>query len=351
MSAETPESSWARTAERGAYSGLYLMFAVYRAVGRAAFRLVLVPVIVYFFLFNRTARRSSLTFLRRVHAVGGGPWPSDRQPGWRHSFRHFMTFGEAVLDKAAAWSGAFKDVPVRYEGRDQLDAWCDAKRGAVLLTSHLGNIEACRALSSQRTELRLNVLVHTRHAENFNRLLRSVDTKVVTRLIEVTEFGPATAMTLRERVDNGEFVVIAADRTPVAGGRARSTRFLGETVALPVGGAMVAAVLRCPVGMITALKEDDGFRLFIERLGDFSSVRRAERDREIDRVLDLFAERLGRLACIYPYQWFNFFDFWEGAQRTHGEPEGRPPATRAQASRPPTSARHPGREVGLERRR
>jgi predicted LPLAT superfamily acyltransferase len=286
------------------------MFAVYRTIGRTAFRIALVPVICYFLLFNGIARRSSLAFLRRVHAAGGGPWPRDSAPGWQQAFLHFKAFGETMLDKVAAWSGALQHVPVRYEGREQLDAWCNAKRGAILLTSHLGNIEACRALSTQRTSLRINVLVHTRHAQKFNRMLRSVDTNVVTRLIEVTDLSPATAMMLQRRVDEGEFVVIAADRTPVAGGRTRTVPFLGETVALPIGGPMIAAVLRCQIGMITALREGDGFRLIIERLGDFAAVRRAERDREIDRVLRLYADRLGSLACRFPYQWFNFYDFW-----------------------------------------
>lgn len=326
MSAGAPQSSWARAPERGAFWGLRLMFALYRTVGRTTFRVVLVPVIVYFFLFNLAARRSSVAFLRRVHAAGSGPWRRDRQPGWAQSFRHFMTFGETVLDKAAAWSGAFRNVPVCYEGREHLENWCDAKRGAVLLTSHLGNIEACRALSSQRTQLTINVLMHTRHAEKFNRLLRSVDAKVVTRLMEVSDFSPASAIALQERVEKGEFVVIAADRTPVAGGRTRPTRFLGEIAPFPVGGVMVAAVLRCPVGMISALREGEGFRMVIEPLGDFSHVRRAEREREAGRILDLFAERLGALASSYPYQWFNFFDFWEGAQSIRDARAGQPHA-------------------------
>jgi predicted LPLAT superfamily acyltransferase len=307
------------------------MFGVYRTIGRTAFRVALVPVIGYFLLFNGTARRSSLAFLRRVHAVGGGPWPRDAIPGWRHSFLHFKAFGETMLDKLAAWSGSLKHVSVRCEGREQLEAWCNAKRGAILLTSHLGNIEALRALSSQRTSLRINVLVHTRNSEKFSRMLRSMDTNVVTRLIEVTDLNPATAMMLMQRVEEGEFVVIAADRTPVAGGRTRAVPFLGETVALPIGGLMLAAVLHCQIGMITALREGGGFRLIVERLGDFSAVRRAERDREMDRILRLYAERLGRLACRYPYQWFNFFDFW-AHERKADESRGRVAACGGRAS-------------------
>ncbi|HYW79233.1 MAG TPA: hypothetical protein VE890_06620, partial [Thermoguttaceae bacterium] len=315
MTKRTKESSWAQSRERGAYLGIRFMFAVYRLVGRTAFRIALIPVIFYFFLFSRVAQRSSLAFLSQVHACGGGPWPQNEPPGWRQSFRHFMTFGEAALDKVAAWSGAFKDIPVKYDGRKLLESWQDAGRGAVFLTSHLGNIEACRALARERTDLKLNVLVHTRHAENFNRMLRGVDADVRVRLVEVTDFGPATAMDLQTRVDAGEFVVIAADRIPVSGGRTKHVRFLGRETILPIGGPMLAAVLRCPVGMITAVREGDGFHMFIDQLGNFQDIPRSKRNREISRIIYLFSERLGQLACRYPYQWFNFFDFWRSSDQ------------------------------------
>lgn len=342
MSEPRQTESWDQSRERGAYLGIRILFALYRTIGRAGFRIALAPVIIYFFVFNGKARRSSIAFLRRVHSAGGGAWSKNARPGWRQSIRHFMSFGEAALDKAAAWSGSFNQVPVRYEGREIIEQWHDAKQGAVLLTSHLGNIEACRALSRERTDFRLNVLVHTRHAEKFNRVLQGVDEKVGVRLVEVTDFGPATAILLQERVDAGEFVVVAADRTPITGGRTRSVNFLGDDAPFPVGGAMIAAVLRCPVGMITAVREGRGFHMFVARLGDFRDIRRGERSDEIGRVIDQYAGRLEKLVLRFPYQWFNFFDFWGKSARTVGEPARKSASAADGNSKPRDMSAAPG---------
>jgi predicted LPLAT superfamily acyltransferase len=41
----------------------------------------------------------------------------------------------------------------------------------MLVGAHLGNLEVCRALAEIGEKVTMNVLVHTKHAEQFNRLL------------------------------------------------------------------------------------------------------------------------------------------------------------------------------------
>ena len=44
--------------------------------------------------------------------------------------------------------------------------------GQLLVCSHLGNVEICRALVSHNEGFVLNVFVHSKHVERFNRALR-----------------------------------------------------------------------------------------------------------------------------------------------------------------------------------
>ncbi len=48
--------------------------------------------------------------------------------------------------------------------------------------------------------MRLNVLMHTRHAEQFNRILSRLNPHNNVRFIEVTDFGPGLAMRLADLV-------------------------------------------------------------------------------------------------------------------------------------------------------
>ncbi len=65
-----------------------------------------------------------------------------------NSFFHFMRFGNAMLDKVASWRGELKfdrDVVFAPGASETLNI--AAPQGKLLLASHLGDVEACRALA------------------------------------------------------------------------------------------------------------------------------------------------------------------------------------------------------------
>ena len=78
-------------------------------------------------------------------------------------------------------------------------------------------------------------VVYTEHALRFNALLRQANADFGVNLIEVSHLGPDTAILLKEKIDQGELVVIVGDRTPPAeSGSTRVDRidFLGAAGAL-----------------------------------------------------------------------------------------------------------------------
>ena len=66
-----------------------------------------------------------------------------------------------MVDKIAAWRGDIAVEEVTYENRELFDARYQAGRGGLWVTSHLGNMEVCRALGQQQLHLKMTVLVHT----------------------------------------------------------------------------------------------------------------------------------------------------------------------------------------------
>lgn len=307
---DTP-NHWARIEERGVYAGLRLMMGTYRTLGKFGFSVLLFPVISYFFLAGTEARRASRTFLSRVYDDPQGRKILTEKPGWRHSFRHFFNFGEAVLDKLAAWAGDLRSEDIVYENRKIFDALQESGRGGLLIASHLGNMEVCRALGQLSIGLKLNVLVHTKHAPNFNRLLRDISPEANVSLIQTTEVDPATAMILHDRVARGEFVVIVGDRTPATqSARISWAPFLRKMAPFPQGPFILASLLECPVQLIFCLKQKNQFNIIFEHFADAIKVPRRERAVVLDRWITEYATRLEYYCVRFPYQWFNFFDFW-----------------------------------------
>jgi predicted LPLAT superfamily acyltransferase len=52
------------------------------------------------------------------------------------------------------------------------------------------------------------------------------------------------------------------------------------------------------------------YRVVFEPIADFSGVERRDREEAIRRAVVRYAARLESYCREYPYNWFNFFDFW-----------------------------------------
>ncbi|UTA48721.1 hypothetical protein L1F30_04055 [Simiduia sp. 21SJ11W-1] len=307
------KAHWSEMAEAGAVWGIRLLLACFRLFGRRVFRVFLWPVIVYFFVRRRAARRASLDFLQRADTFAGRTPKRGLHALWQ-SLRHFLTFGDMALDKLAVWQNAFEGEVVMH-GRQLLLDNIAARTGAVLLVSHLGNTEVCQSLAEQLGVARVNVLVHTEHAQKFNSLLSAKEQAERVNLVPVTAVTPATAMALEEKLAAGEFVAIAADRTPVRGSdtarkREMPAQFLGAEAEFPQGAFVLAALLRRPVFFLCAVKTGQRYDIYVEPLAERFKMKRSDRLGSLAGYVQTYADKLAHYAVRYPLQWGNFYDFW-----------------------------------------
>ncbi len=302
---------WSRTPERGSLLGMQIMLASYRLLGRRGFSLLLYPVIGYFWLTGRAQREASRAYLALLETFAnaqGVALPAEP----RSSFRHFLRFGEAALDKLAGWRGDITEQEVELVGAEHYQAAINSGKGVLLLGSHLGDLELCRALGSRKQGLRINALVFTRHAARFNALLKQINPDSHLNLIQVQELGADTAILLKEKLEQGEWVVIVGDRTSVT----REKRviwadFLGAPAPFPLGPFVLSSVLGCPVYLMFGLKEQGRFRVHFEPFADGQPLPRQGRQQILASRVQAYADRLQHHCLRAPLDWFNFFDFWQ----------------------------------------
>lgn len=316
---------WAQMSEAGALIGMRILLGCFKLGGRPLFKLVLLPVISYFFVFRRQARHASMAYLARVKAVGA--LPENASLFWL-SARHFWSFANALMDKLAVWMGQISRSQVQIHNDELIAELHGRKQGAVMVISHLGNFEICRCLSGRHKNLRLTVLMHTRHAEKFNRLMKEQASDSQLDIIQVTEITPATAMMLSERIERGEFIAIAGDRVAVnKPENALLVDFMGATAPLPMGPFTLAAILRAPLISLFCLREGDGFHIYFDRLSDALQVPRRQRQTHLQQLAQTYAHQLEGHCRRQPLQWFNFFDFWQLPPGTDVEPASPSTAT------------------------
>ena len=298
---------WARMGERGSVVGMRFMVGVYRLFGRGLFSALLLPVMLYYFLVVSRARRASLEYLARLaHSA-----PALRlRATWPTSFQHFVSLGQVMLDKVLIFSGGLTLSDVTVHAREVMYDRVERGQGGVVLTAHVGNLEAMQALSEINDSLRLTILVHTKHAAAFKRVLDEVKPTRKPNLVEVTDLTPDVALQLADRVAKGEWIVIAADRVPVGSDRSIEATFLGERALFPAGPHVLAGVLGCPMVLMMALKQEGRYHVHYELLTERLEWSRSTRNEVLAKSVQRFADRLGHYCALAPLQWFNFFPFW-----------------------------------------
>lgn len=302
------EPQWSQIRERGGALPLQLVLALYRLGGRLLCQVCLYLVIAWYWLLAAAARRHSLAYLRRLHDSNVSASPFSERPGWRHSFRHFMRFGEAILDKMEAWLGKVPEQALQLHGHEQLRACY--QRGAILLVSHFGNIEFLRALKSEHVQ-RINVLVYQRHADQFNRFLKKINPRADVHLISVDQLGVETALLLQAKLDVGEWIIIAADRVPLQSARVEYLPFFGQLAGWPQGAWVLASLLKVPVLAVFCYRHQRNFEVHIHRVAEQLRLPRHQRSQSLREYMQRYIALVEYHCRRAPYQWFNFYSFWE----------------------------------------
>jgi predicted LPLAT superfamily acyltransferase len=295
---------WAQIGEATFVPGMRLIFWLHRFLGRWAARIILYPVVFCYVLANQAARAASREYLGRVAQLE--PRVAAVNFG---VFRHFAGFAECILDKMLLWGNAF-EPEVEFHGEQLIADRIALGRGALLICSHLGNIELCRVLS-RRIGLKVTVLTHTKHAKKFNELLGRLDPGSQLDLMQVTEISPATSMLLSEKIARGELIAIAGDRVPISRKPLVAwANFLGAAAPFPTGPYVLAHLLQCPVFLLFSIKLAGTSEVHFERLRESIQLPRVARDAELAGLAQEYARRLEHYCRRAPLEWFNFYDFW-----------------------------------------
>ncbi len=304
---ERKQRHWAMIAERGSVAGLKLMFWIYRLFGKGAFMLILHPVVLYFSLFDSTARKASRQYLTQMAQYQGVP----PDTGFKKVYAHFYEFGLAAIDKIGSWTGTINRSDVIIHNTDLFNGILDSGRGAVFIGSHLGNLELCRAMGEKSGRFKINAVVFKQNALKFEKVLKACNPDVDLHLLHVESIGIDTAIVLKQKVDAGEIVIIVGDRTPVNSvGRIHYANFLGKKAPFAEGPCILASLLECPVYLMFCIKEAQTYNVYLEHFADTLKFPRAARQQMLADKIQQYASRLEHYCTKAPLQWFNFYDFW-----------------------------------------
>jgi predicted LPLAT superfamily acyltransferase len=293
------KAEWATQPERGSVWLLRLMAMFSLTLGRRAGRVILYVIAAYFCLFAPRARRASIPYLHR--ALG-------RPPTLRDRFRQVMAFATTIHDRVYLLNDRFELFDIAVEGEEPMLEREHAGRGAFLVGAHLGSFEVTRTIGRQRPDLRVAMMAYEANARKINAMMAAINPE---RAEETVPLGTAeTMLRVRALLDEGVFVGMLGDRTP-GGEPTEVVEFLGKGAKFPLGPMRLAALLqRRVILMLGIYCGGNRYRVVFEEIADFSGVGRKDRDGAIRQAVVRYAGRLESYCREYPYNWFNFFDFW-----------------------------------------
>jgi len=284
---------------RGGFAGNWLFIRILRLFGLRAAYLLLVPVAFYFILFAPKALKASLDYLRRR-------FKSALPLLLVNSYRHFFCFGQVLLDRIALADGPGR-FRVQEEGLSYILDAAAGNKGLVLLSAHAGGWEAAMSLLDKK-ELVVNVVMFKGEAENVRRLIETSARTEQLRILGVSG-SHEDSLAIVAALNRGEVVAMHGDRT--LGGRTASLPFLGAPAEFPLWPYAVAAAAGAP--LIHTFSARTG--AYAYRFKAWPPVKpvleRGAGEKEPLRKYALaFVSHLEEFLAEYPFQWFNFYKFW-----------------------------------------
>jgi predicted LPLAT superfamily acyltransferase len=278
----------------------FIRFALW--AGRPVTRALMFPITLYFVLRRGPERRASRNYLQRV---------TRQRVHWWHICKHHLQFAMVGLDRVYLLAENLQGFDIRPHGIDQLLHALDQQRGILLFGSHMGSFEVLRVFSQLRPDVQVRAVLDVQQTPMMTSALRYLNPALAAGIINARKDGTQTALAIKEALDQKALVTLLVDRARPDNG-VLNAEFLGEAAPFPAAPWLLAATLKVPVVLCFGLyRGGRRYDLYFELFADVLTLQRGRREADLQQIIQRYADRLAHHTRQVPYNWFNFYDFWE----------------------------------------
>ena len=253
-------------------------------------------------------RAGTLANARRI--LGSDSTPAQRRAFARRVVEHFILFCHDVGRSMRMTPDELYGQIERIEGHDHYDGARKLKRGAIVVTAHMGSFEVGMA-ALRRQDARIHVVFRRDAFGRFERMRSSLRAKL--GVIEApVDDGWTVWMRLRDALLNDEVVVLQGDRV-MPGQKGHGVDVLGAEMLLPTGPVKLALATRAPIVPVFCVRTPSGRvklcvepAIMVNQAGDF------------DRAMEQVAGVIGKYVRTYGEQWLMLHPAWREDAETAG---------------------------------
>ncbi len=292
---------------RGNLLGYWIFQKLLEVGGLRTAYFLLAIVVFYYLLFAPKGLKASRDYLERQ--FGKMSW----WRMWLHNYRHFFNFGQVLVDRMALNMGLIDELHFTHDGREHLEAISAQEGGAILLSAHIGNWALAGHLLDQAMEKDVYVVMLEAEAAHIRRFMASLGAEPSYKIIAIQE-GKGAILQIFAVLNKGAVVCLHGDRF-LEGGRVVEGKLLGHEADFPVLPYFLSQTMKLPLYYFFCVKEDRFHYRFIARGPSFCEKKEDESKKEASqRWLKNYLNELEILLKKYPYQWFNFYFFWDKSE-------------------------------------
>ena len=280
---------------RGSPLGVKFVITLYNAFGYRAAKGVVFIVALFYTLLSQKKRTEMKSY---YEAIGVSP-------SLKTYFHHVYAFSLNIFDRFISKEG-MQESTIKVE-RVNLQAFeALQKTGGMLIFSHHGNWAQSFKIF-QTYDIKLNIIGDEAINQNLQELESAADDNKRINIISLKN-GMQAMLDIARALQNSEIVIIMVDRVKEAN-KTVEVDFLGRSTLLHSGGFEIAHMRNAPIlGCDIVRSGDQQIRV------KFSDIITSTKEKKTDIIQDLaqqYAHFLDKAVREYPWQWFNFFDFWK----------------------------------------
>ncbi len=283
----------------GSRLGHFGFFLVMRIFGRRFAGGILVTVSLFYYLFRPKVRKDSLPYLRRRF-----PHSGKIALAW-HGWRLVHSFSEVLLDRLYLRVRGGQGFQVEFPDTQRIRDALRLGKGVLLLSAHMGNWEVAGRFFG-----RLGAPVSVVMFENERTEIRELYEKLSRE--GTLPYQPIfsndsidTILRVHRALAQNHIVVMHGDRSLTSGGI--MVPFLGSVACFPDAPYRIAAATGAAV--VPAFCMQEGVSRYLVRAYEHFRVENSKEG--IERAGRAYVTVLEEFLRQYPYQWFNFYDFWK----------------------------------------
>ena len=299
--------SWHSLGEKSNTLALRMIRWIALNMGRPAARLLLYPITLYYLIFATEQRKASLLYLNRV---------LDRKPTLLDVAKHIHCFASTILDRVYLLTGQFEKLDVTFPQENMPLKYSQQGTGCILLGSHIGSFEVLRSYAVRKCPLPIKILMYEAHSPMILKILNALNPDVSDMVIPMGK--PDSLLQVKDAVDAGNAVGMLGDRImEMDSNKTARCTLLGGEIELPSAPILIAASLKVPVIVFFGIYlGGNRYQIHFELLSENITLDRNNRQQDIQKWLQKYADIMEKHIKQSPYNWFNFYDYWQQNQKS-----------------------------------